>query len=123
MAHFAKLSAAGVVLQVVVVNNAELIDETGNESEAKGIAFLTALFGHDKWAQCSYSASFRKFYPAIGFVYDAARDAFMPPQPFPSWTLDEQTLTWVPPIPAPEDGSGYLWNEEAQTWEVQNVTT
>lgn len=59
---------------------------------------------------------FRKNYAGIGFQYDAERDAFIPPQPFPSWLLDEETCLWQPPVPMPESGP-HNWNEESQSWE------
>jgi hypothetical protein len=79
MAHFAKLDANNVVEQVIVVNNAELM-EGGEESEAKGIAFCKSLFGADtRWVQTSYNASFRGLYAGIGYTYDAANDVFVAP--------------------------------------------
>jgi hypothetical protein len=115
MAHFAELNESNVVTQVVVVANAELIDG-GVESEAKGIAFLASLYGHDRWRQTSYNGNRRKNYAGIGFHYDASRDAFIPPQPFPSWALDEATCRWVAPVPMPADGGPYRWDEDAGAW-------
>lgn len=114
MAHFAQLSDDNVVTNVIVVNNAELMDG-GAESEAKGIAFCEELFG-GRWIQTSYNATFRRRFAGIGFFYDAQRDAFIPPQPFPSWTLDETACDWIPPVPHPQDGKLYLWDESAQAW-------
>lgn len=78
MAHFAQLDDNNIVTQVIVVNNNELLDETGNESEAKGIAFCQSLFGGN-WKQTSYNANFRKNYAGIGFTYDPVADEFNPP--------------------------------------------
>jgi len=61
---------------------------------------------------------FRKNYAGIGFTWDESRDAFIPPQPFPSWILNEETCLWDSPIPYPEDGNHYTWNEEEQNWEL-----
>ena len=58
----------------------------------------------------------RKNYAGIGFAYDADRDAFIPPQPFASWTLDETTCRWAPPVPYPDDGEMYRWDEDAGAW-------
>jgi hypothetical protein len=117
MAHFAKLDENNFVLQVVVVDNKDLLDENGAEQEAVGVAFLTNWSnGYTSWKQTSYNASFRKNYAGIGWVYDSRRDAFIAPQPFPSWSLNESTCTWVPPIPYPDDGSKYNWNEDTQSW-------
>lgn len=115
MAHFAKLDDNNIVTQVIVVNNNELLDETGNESEAKGIAFCQSLFGGN-WKQTSYNASFRKNYAGIGYAYDAGRDAFISPKPFPSWILDEETCGWNPPVPRPIDDKIYSWDEDNQQW-------
>jgi hypothetical protein len=115
MAHFAELSEDNIVTQVIVVANAELMDD-GTESEAKGVDFLESLYGHRNWKQTSYNANMRYNYAGIGFTYDAGRDAFIPPQPFASWTLDEATCRWVPPVPYPDDGSLYRWDEDAGAW-------
>lgn len=116
MAHFAKLDENNVVLEVNVVHNNELIDENGGESEAKGIEFLTQWSGgYTRWKQTSYNASFRKHYAGIGYTYNAARDAFIPPQPYQSWALDDDA-NWQPPVAMPTDGQRYEWNEATQAW-------
>lgn len=117
MAHFAELDDNNVVLKVVVVNNEVLIDENDNESEQKGIDFLKSLYGNDTvWVQTSYNSSFRKNYAGIGSKYDAIADAFIPPKVFQSWILNEQTYKWEPPIPRPNDGKVYTWNEQTISW-------
>lgn len=115
MAHFAQLDDNNIVTQVIVVNNNELLDENGQESEAKGIAFCQSLFGGN-WKQTSYNANFRKNYAGIGSTYDSARDAFIAPKPFPSWVLDEETCEWQPPVARPTDGKVYIWHEDSQQW-------
>jgi hypothetical protein len=115
MAHFAQLDDNNIVTQVIVVNNTELLDENGQESEAKGIAFCQSLFGGN-WKQTSYNANFRKNYAGIGFTYDSGRNAFISPKPFPSWVLDEETCGWNPPVPHPTDDKFYTWNEDSQQW-------
>jgi hypothetical protein len=65
----------------------------------------------------SYNGRIRKNYAGIGYLYDADRDAFIPPQPYPSWLLDEDTCLWQPPVPYPDDGNMYQWDEATQTWE------
>ena len=77
MAHFAELDNNNIVQRVIVVNNNELL-ENGIESESKGIAFCKSLFG-GSWIQTSYNSTFRKNYAGIGFIYDAIKDAFIPP--------------------------------------------
>lgn len=115
MAHFAKLNENNLVTQVIVVHNNELLDENGQESEAKGAAFCQSLFG-GTWIQTSYSGSFRKNYAGIGFTYDAERDAFIPPKPFASWILNEETAQWEAPTPMPENGQTYVWDEVTTSW-------
>ena len=115
MAHFAKLDENNNVLAVHVVNN-DVITIDGNESEQAGIDFLTGLHGHTLWKQTSYNGNFRKNYAGIGFIYDAGRDAFIPPKPWASWTLNETTCQWEPPVSYPTDGKMYGWFEPNQQW-------
>lgn len=115
MAHFAEIDEAGIVLRVVVVSNAELLDN-GVENEQRGVEFLQSLYGGGTWKQTSYNGNRRKNYAGVGYTYDAARDAFVPPQPFSSWVLDESTCQWLPPVPMPQDGNQYQWDEAAQAW-------
>jgi hypothetical protein len=115
MAHFAKLDENNVVLEVHVVHNNELLVD-GVESEAKGVEFLNGLFGNSNWKQTSYNATIRKNAAGIGYTYDPNRDAFIPPQPFPSWTLDEQTCQWISPVPFPNDEKQYFWDESTLSW-------
>lgn len=116
MAHFAKLDEANIVLDVNVVNN-EVVDNLPfPESEPIGIEFLTDLFKYNLWKQTSYNASFRKHYAGIGYRYDADLDAFISPQPYPSWLLNTDTCVWEPPIPMPNDGKEYVWDEATLSW-------
>jgi hypothetical protein len=117
MAHFAELNPENVVLQVIVVNNEILLDAFGNESEQKGIDFCNGLLG-GVWKQTSYNGSIRKNYAAIEYTYDSTRDAFIPPKPFESWLLDEGTCLWESPVPYPEDGNVYRWDETSQSWQL-----
>jgi hypothetical protein len=117
MAHFAKLDSDNNVIEVSVVHNNELLDENGNESEARGIAFLTEWSGgYSNWKQTSYNSTFRKNYAGIGYTYDSTRDAFIAPQPYPSWTLNEDTCRWEPPVPMPIDNKRYKWDEPTLDW-------
>ena len=121
MAHFAQLDDNNVVLQVIVVHNNELM-ENGIESEAKGIAFCQSLFPNTNWKQTSYNGNMRKNYAGTGYIYDAARDAFIAPKPYSSWVLNETTCRWEAPKPMPTDGKAYIWDEAQQNWiEVTNV--
>ena len=120
MAHFAQLDENNVVLKVIVVHNNELLDENGQENEFRGAAFCQSLFGADTvWVQTSYNGNFRKNYAGKGFTYDQQKDAFIPPQPFPSWVLNEGTCQWTAPVTQPNDGKMYNWDEQTQTWVAQ----
>lgn len=125
MAHFAQLDKNNLVIQVVVVDNEKIIDNNGTEQESLGVAFLRSLFGRDTiWLQTSYNGKLRKNYAGIGYSYDPVRDAFISSQPFPSWSLDENTCTWKPPIPMPSNERLYGWNEEQGNWvELPNSTS
>jgi hypothetical protein len=117
MAHFAELDNNNIVTRVIVVNNTDLVDEQGNESEQVGIAFCKQLFGADtNWVQTSYNANIRKNYAGIGYTFDTTRDAFIPPKPYSSWLLNEETCNWEPPVPYPNDGERYMWDEGTASW-------
>jgi len=126
MASFAKIGLNNKVIEALSVHNDELKDAGGIEQEVLGIDFLTKLTGWSIWKQTSYNTvggvhrlggtPFRKNHAGIGYTYDEDRDAFIPPSPFPSWTLDEETCLWKPPTPKP-DGN-YIWNESTQTWDA-----
>ena len=118
MAHFAKLDETNTVLEVLCVHNNELLVD-GVESEAKGIEFLTSWSGgYTNWKQTSYSGKIRKNYAGSGFAYDPSRDAFIPPKPWPSWLLDEQSCRWNAPVAYPNDGNKYRWDEPNLAWVV-----
>ena len=123
MAHFARLNDQNKVTQVVVVNNDVATDE------AAGVAFLKNIYGQNTiWKQTSYNTQrgvhalggtpFRKNFAGIDMNYDESRDAFVPDQPFPSWTLNEDTCVWEAPVEYPTDGQNYEWNEDNQTWDL-----
>jgi len=117
MAHFAELDEFDTVIRVICVENAELIDENGIESESKGVAFCQSLYGSGtQWIQTSYNGQFRKHYAGKGYAYDSSLDAFIPPSPYPSWQLNNDTLLWDPPIPKPIDGNKYRWDEDSLSW-------
>jgi len=114
MAHFAQLNDENLVTQVIVVANQDTADKDGVENEAIGIAFCTNLLG-GRWVQTSYNANIRKNYAGIGYKYDAELDAFIPPQPYASWTLNANAQ-WEAPVAYPTDGGRYTWNEETTSW-------
>jgi hypothetical protein len=123
MAHFAQLDENNVVTQVIVVDNKDTADVNGVEKEHIGAAFCEKLLG-GTWKQTSYNGNMRKNYAGIGYTYNADIDAFVPPKPYASWLLNEETAQWEAPTPYPEDVGTpeepklYTWNEETQEWDL-----
>lgn len=117
MAHFAELNNNNIVLRVIVVNNSDILDENGVESEEIGKTFCESLFG-GRWIQTSYNNNFRKQYAGIGFYYDEVADVFIAPQPYASWILDEN-YDWQAPVPRPEasESGFWVWDEDIINWE------
>ena len=97
MAHYAKIDENNIVQQVIVVDNKDTADAFGVEKEYIGAAFCERLLG-GTWKQTSYNGNFRKNYAGLGYTYDAARDAFIPPRPSDDATLDEATCQWIVPV-------------------------
>jgi hypothetical protein len=117
MAHFAKLDLNNTVLEVVVVVNSVLLDENNVEREELGLAFLIQWSnGYPYWKQTSYTGRFRKNFAGIGSVYDPVKDAFIPPKPYASWTLDTESYKWKPPVELPGTDRLYVWNEQSLSW-------
>ena len=114
LSHFAKVEN-GIVVQVIVVDNADTANAEGVEMESIGAEFCKRLLGGD-WKQTSYNGKMRKNFAGIGYAYDAALNAFIAPQPFPSWLLNEQSCQWESPVPMPMDGKMYRWDEAAKEW-------
>ena len=117
MATFAKIGLNSKVIEVLSVHNDVLEDADGAEQEVLGIDFLTKLTGWAIWRQASYNNNMRKNHAGIGYSYDEERDAFIPHKPYPSWTLNEATCLWDPPVAYPDDGKAYNWNEATQAWD------
>lgn len=164
MAHFAKLSDENIVLSIEVVADTDTQNSEGVETESVGVQFLNALHGWPHWKQTSYNTfagkhyngkvlsddqtkAFRKNFATVGYKYDSTKDAFIPPQPYSSHTLNETTCQWDPPIspptnffyegdtdplnsqwdesnlrwicPKPSDPSvTYVWNPSTSLWEI-----
>jgi len=128
MASFAKIGLNNKVIEILSVNNEVLHDSNGVEQENIGIDFLTKLTGWAIWKQTSYNTvggvhklggtPFRKNHAGIGYTYDEDRDVFIPPKPFNSWILNEDTCRWEAPVAYPNDGQVYKWNETIQNWEL-----
>ena len=130
MASFAKIGLNGKVIEVQSVVNEVLHDANGIEQEAIGIDFLTKLTGYPVWKQTSYNTysgvhnnggtPLRKNFAGIGYTYDEDRDAFIPPKPFNSWLLNENTCNWEAPVAMPQDNNKYNWNELTLSWDLIN---
>jgi hypothetical protein len=128
MASFAKIGLNGKVIEVLSVNNEVLKDSNGVQREDIGIDFLTKLTGWAIWKQTSYNTHggvhssgkipLRKNHAGIGYTYDEDRDAFIPPKPFKSWILNEDTFLWNAPVSKPNDDNMYDWNESTLTWDI-----
>jgi hypothetical protein len=122
MAYFAKLGTGNIIEQVISINNAVITDSNGIEQEQLGVDFINKLYNtRDVWKQTSYNNNFRKNYAGIGYQYDQQRDAFIPPKPFNSWILNEDTCLWNAPVARPEDDNRYTWNESTLTWDIVEV--
>ena len=115
MAHFAQLDENNLVTNVIVVDNTDVVDSNGDESEAVGIQFCVDLLG-GTWKQTSYNARIRKNFASINFTYDLTKDAFIPPKPFNSWVLNETTCIWEAPTAYPDDDKRYYWDEDTTSW-------
>ena len=121
MAHFAKINESNIVTQVVVVNDSD------GDNDTDGQNFLNNLFKTTHtWKKTSYNTygnthrlggtPYRKNFASVGFTYDSSRDAFIEPKPYNSWTLDETTCLWEPPVTYPSDGKSYDWDEDNRQW-------
>ena len=108
MAYFAEIDNTNTVTRVLAVPDSE---------EHRGQEFLANDLGlGGTWIQTSYNHRIRKQYAGIGYTYDAERDAFIPPKPFESWILNEETCLWDAPTPYPTDGGIYRWDEDTLAW-------
>ena len=133
MASFAKIGLNNKVIAVHSVVNEVLHDSNGIEREDIGVDFLTKLHGWAIWKQTSYNTHggvhnnngtpLRKNHAGIGYTYDETRDAFIPPKPFNSWVLNEDTCNWEAPVAKPitelENNQYYSWNESIINWEIK----
>ena len=115
MAHFAQLDENNIVIRVLVIDQ-ETVD-TGYFGDPN--SFVQTSYNTHAGEHLLGGTPFRKNYAGIGYTYDAVRDAFIPPKPFDSWILNEDTCVYDPPTPRPNDEKVYMWNEELLIWEEQ----
>jgi hypothetical protein len=125
MAYFAKLGTGNIVENVISINNSVITDSNGVEQEQLGVDFINKLYNtRDVWKQTSYNNNIRKNFAGVGYSYDQTRDAFIPPKPFNSLILNEDTCRWEAPVAMPtttlEDNQYYSWNESIVNWEVKD---
>jgi hypothetical protein len=120
MAHYAFLNMQNIVTEVIVgkdetdgPTNWEMHYGNIREQVCKRTSYNTKGGVHSEGG-----TPFRKNYAGIGYTYDFARDAFIPPKPFDSWTLNENSCLWEAPVAMPEDGQQYSWNEETTSWDL-----
>lgn len=112
MAHYAFLDENNLVIEVISgMDEDDLVDGVSSWEEWYG------NFRGERCVRTSYNGNIRKNYAGIGFLYDEERDAFIPPKPFGSWILNEETCIWESPVQYPQDGNLYSWNEESLNWE------
>jgi hypothetical protein len=132
MAHFAKIGLDSKVIRVSVVDNKNLLDADGNEVESIGVTYLNGVYGDDDtyiWKQTSYNGTFRKNFAGIGYTYDSVRDAFIPPNEYGSWVLNDETCIWENPVLRPDletnSFGGYknkwFWDEDTVSWVLEGV--
>lgn len=112
MSHFAEIDKNNVVIRVIVGDN-----NMPNE----GYDWIVENLG-GTWVRTSYNSNFRKNFASIGYIYDQDRDAFIPPKPFNSWILNEETCNWTAPVEYPSDGAAYRWDEEQLDWTLINFS-
>jgi hypothetical protein len=108
MAHWAEIDNNNKVLRVLVGDNN---DPSGDE----GYQWLIDNLG-GTWIKTSYNRNIRKQFAGVGFTYDPVRDAFIPPKPYESWLLNEDSCLWEAPVAMPTDGKLYMWDEETLSW-------
>jgi hypothetical protein len=118
MAHYAFLDENNTVTEVIVGKNEgeDGVDWESHYGAFRGQICRRTSYNTQGGVHSNDGTPFRKNYAGIGYTYDADRDAFIPPRPYPSWQLDEFSCLWQAPTPMPTDGQTYVWNETAQTW-------
>jgi hypothetical protein len=121
MAHFAEIDQNNNILQILVVNNEDIQNKNFPESEPIGISFLDNIFPNKRWVQTSYNGNFRMRYAFIGGVFYPDSTAtpyggFGNAKPYDNWIFNDTDCLWIPPVPYPEDGKNYVWNQEDNCW-------
>ena len=120
MAHYAFLDENNIVAEVIVGNDEreDGVDWEQHYGSFRGQVCKRTSYNTSGGVHSGGGTPFRKNYAGLGYTYDAQRDAFIPPQPFPSWQLNGESCLWEPPVAMPEDGQMYQWDESTQQWEA-----
>jgi len=113
VAHWAEIDQNNIVARVLVGDN-------NDPNEDEGYQWLIDNLG-GTWIKTSYNGSIRKNYAGVGYTYDADLDAFIPPRPYESWILNEEVVSWDPPVKYPDDEKIYVWNEQDLSWELYEL--
>jgi hypothetical protein len=130
MSHFAKLDENNIVIFVTVGRQeddgkeAELCERTGDTYKQTSYNTRAGVYYDNTTNEpaADQSKAFRKNFAGLGYTYDSERDAFIPPKPYDSWLLDEETCNWEAPVPYPSDGFRYIWNEADTDWELADFS-
>jgi hypothetical protein len=117
MAHYAFLDEHYIVTEVIVGKDESNYDWEAHYGQFRGQLCKRTSYNTQAGVHLTGGTPFRKNYAGIGYSYDPQRDAFVPPKPFPSWTLVEETCQWQAPVPMPTDGKQYQWNEQTASWQ------
>lgn len=122
MAHYAFLDKNNTVIDIIVGKdeNEDVYDWELFYTQERRLTCKRTSYNTIGGVHKNGGIPFRKNYAGLGFTYDANRDAFIPPKPYPSWILDEQSCLWNPPISHPNDGQIYIWNEDTKSWVLSN---
>ena len=132
MAHYAFLDENNIVTEVITgIDETELIEGLdpeiwygnfrGQTCKRTSYNSMGGKKRNPETNEMTETPGFRKNYAGIGYMYDTERDAFIPPKPFNSWILNEDTCLWEAPLPYPKGANDYIWSEENQNWEIQNA--
>ena len=119
MSHFAKIED-GLVTQVIVAEQ-DFVDTQEGTWVQTSYNTRGGVHYNPETGEPDGGVALRKNYAGMGFTYDSDRDAFIPPQPYPSWSLNEESCIWEAPVPCPTDEKGYNWNEDTQQWDEYRI--
>lgn len=123
MAHYAFLDENNIVTEVIVGKDegADGIDWEQHYGNFRGQVCKRTSYNTHRGVHSSGGTPYRKNYAGIGYKYDPVLDGFIPPQPYASWVVDEQTGTWIAPTPEPQDGNRYVWDETTGSWIIAQL--